>query len=81
MLKGRLRSYQGEDASGLAVTCSFRFEVRPEDEVVELVADHHSARVCESCLVLLTVHRRVHHMKVEKVIAEMATPVPLVAEV
>ena len=65
----------------LVVTCNFRFEVRGEDEVVELRSDHHSARVCESCLVLLTVHRRVHRMKVEKVIAEMATPVPLVAEV
>ncbi len=65
----------------MAVTCSFRFEVRREDEVVELQADHHTARVCMNCLVLLTVHRRVHRMKVEKVIAEMATPVPLVAEV
>ena len=65
----------------MVVTCGFRFEVRHEDEVVELVADHHTARVCESCLVLLTVHRRVHRMKVEKVIAEMAEPVPLVAEV
>ena len=67
--------------SALVVTCGFRFEVRREDEVVELRADHHTARVCESCLVLLTVHRRVHRMKVEKVIAEMAEPVPLVAEV
>ena len=66
---------------GLAVTCGFRFEVRPEDDIVELQADHHTAHVCSSCLVLLTVHRRVHRMKVEKVIAEMATPVPLVAEV
>ena len=80
-LKGRLRPIIGRDESAVAVTCNFRFEVRREDEVVELQADHHSARVCESCLVLLTVHRRVHHMKVEKVIAAMATPVPLVAEV
>ena len=65
----------------MTVTCGFRFEVRREDEVVELRADHHTARVCESCLVLLTVHRRVHRMKVEKVIAAMAEPVPLVAEV
>jgi hypothetical protein len=66
----------------LVVTCGFRFEVRGEDEVVELVDEHrHSALVCTNCLVLLTVHRRVHHMKVEKVIAEMAKPVPLVAEV
>ncbi len=81
MLKDRLRPTKAGDASGLVVTCSFRFEVRREDEVVELVSDHHIARVCESCLVLLTVHRRVHRMKVEKVIAEMAEPVPLVAEV
>ena len=82
MLKGEP---EGQLLSGLSlflvVTCGFRFEVRREDEVVELRADHHTARVCESCLVLLTVHRRVHHMKVEKVIAEMAEPVPLVAEV
>jgi len=69
------------DESALTVTCNFRFEVRREDEVVELRADHHTARVCTNCLVLLTVHRRVHRMKVEKVIAEMAEPVPLVAEV
>jgi len=63
----------------VAVTCNFRFEVRPEDEVVELQADHHTARVCMECLALLTVHRRIHHMKVEKVIVEMAEPRPLVA--
>ena len=65
----------------MTVTCGFRFEVRRDDEVVELQADHHTAHVCANCLVLLTVHRRVHRMKVEKVIAEMAEPVPLVAEV
>jgi hypothetical protein len=64
----------------MAVTCNFRFEVRPEDEVVELQADHHTARVCMECLALLTVHRRIHHMKVEKVIVEMAEPRPVLAE-
>ena len=64
----------------LAVTCGFRFEVRPENDVVELQADHHTAHVCTSCLVLLTVHRRVHRMKVEKVIAVMAEPKALVAQ-
>jgi hypothetical protein len=63
----------------VAVICGFRFEVRPEDEVVELEADHHTAHVCVACLTLLTVHRRVHHMKVEKVIVEMAERRPLVA--
>jgi hypothetical protein len=64
----------------LAVTCDFRFEVRPEDEVVELEAAHHTAHVCLECLVLLTVHRRVHHMRVEKVIVEMAEPRAVLAE-
>ena len=65
----------------MVVTCGFRFEVRGEDEVVELVDGHrHSALVCRECLVLLTVHRRVHHMKVEKVIAEMAERRPVMAE-
>ncbi len=57
------------------MTCGFRFEVRGEDEVVELVDGHrHSALVCMDCLVLLTVHRRVHRMKVEQVTVEMAEP-------
>lgn len=63
------------------MTCSFRFETRSEDEVVELMDEHrHSALVCTDCLVLLTVHRRVHSMQVEKVIAEMAEPEPLLAK-
>ena len=63
------------------MTCGFRFEVRDEDHVVELVDEHrHSALVCMECLVLMTVHRRIHHMKVEKVIAEMAEPVRVQAK-
>ncbi len=65
--------------SVLAVICGFRFEVRPEDEIVDLVADHHTVHVCVDCLALLTVHRRIHHMKVEKVIVEMAERRPVVA--
>ena len=61
----------------LAVICGFRFEVRPEDEVVVLEADHHTVHVCVDCLTLLTVHRRIHHMKVEKVIVEMAERRPV----
>ena len=63
----------------MAVICGFRFEVRPEDEVVELEADHHAVHVCVDCLTLLTVHRRVHHMKVERVIVEMAERRPFVS--
>jgi len=36
--------------------------------------------VCVDCLMLLTVHRRIHHMKVERVIVEMAEPMPVLAE-
>ncbi len=45
------------------MTCNFRFEVRPEDQIVELVVEHHTVHVCVDCLTLLTVHRRIHHMK------------------
>jgi hypothetical protein len=64
----------------LAMICNFRFEVRPEDEVVELQAEDHIVHVCLDCLALLTVHRRIHHMKVEKVIVEMAERRPVLAE-
>ena len=50
------------------MTCGFGFEVRPEDEVVRFEAGHHTVHVCVDCLTLLTVHRRIHHMKVEKVL-------------
>ncbi len=48
---------------------------------MELEAEHHTVHVCLGCLALLTVHRRVHHMIVEKVIVEMAGRRPAVAEV
>jgi hypothetical protein len=67
MLKGELKPLEVGLGLFLAVTCGFRFEVRPEDEVVVLEANHHSVHVCVDCLTLLTVHRRIHHMKVEKV--------------
>ena len=79
MLKGEVKGVRGEYESVLAVTCGFRFEVRPEDEVVVLEADHRTVHVCVDCLTLLTVHRRIHHMKVEKVIVEMAERRPLVS--
>lgn len=64
----------------MAMTCGFRFEVKPEDEIVELETDHHTAHVCVDCLTLLTVHRRIHHMNVERVIAEMAERRPVQAK-
>jgi hypothetical protein len=45
-----------------------------------LQAEHHTVKVCTDCLMLLTVHRRIHHMKVEKVIVQMAERKPVLAE-
>lgn len=56
----------------MTFTCEFRFEVRPDNEAVELQSGNHSAKVCENCLELLTIHRRIHGMKIEQVIIEMA---------
>ncbi len=54
------------------VTCAFRFEVKPEDEIVEIETGRSSALICEECLALIIVHRRIHHMKLEKIIPQMA---------
>jgi len=51
MLKGRVETVmRSEVVSVLAVTCGFRFEVRPEDEVLVLEADHHTVHVCVDVL-------------------------------
>jgi hypothetical protein len=54
------------------VTCSFRFEARSKDEIVELQAEHYTVKVCIDCQMLSRVHLRIHQMRVEKVIVEMA---------
>ncbi len=59
-------------APSMSVTCAFRFEVKPDDEVVELDMGNFSIRVCENCLTLIAVHRRIHHMKLERLIPQMA---------
>lgn len=56
----------------MSVTCAFRFEVKPDDEVVELDMGSFRVHVCENCLTLIAVHRRIHHMKLERLIPEMA---------
>jgi hypothetical protein len=78
-LRERSALWKRRVESVLAVICGFRFEVRPEDEVVVLEAGHRSVHVYVDCLTLLTVHRRIHHMKVEKVIVQMAERRPIVA--
>ena len=60
------------------VVCNFRFELRPENETVELVSGHHTARVCKECLELLAVHRRIHKMRIEQIIPLLSEHRPLV---
>ncbi len=56
----------------MLATCAFRHEQGSEQNLVELDAGSVSVRVCPRCLVLIVVHRRIHDMKVEKLIPEMA---------
>ena len=52
--------------------CAFRHEKIPEPELIEIDAGGASARICPRCLILITVHRRLHHMRLEKIVPEMA---------
>jgi hypothetical protein len=53
-------------------TCSFRHENLPERNLIELDSWGKVAKVCPDCLTLIVIHRRIHRMKVEQVISEMA---------
>ena len=52
--------------------CAFRHEKILETELVEIDAGGASVRICPNCLILITVHRRLHHMRLEKIVPEMA---------
>jgi hypothetical protein len=56
----------------MRVACAFRHERIQEAELVEIDAGGASARICPQCLILITIHRRIHHMRLEKIIPEMA---------
>jgi len=56
----------------MLVICAFRHEEIPDDVVVEIDASGASTRICHRCLILITVHRRIHHMRLEKLIPIMA---------
>ncbi len=55
------------------ITCSFRHEELPEEVMVELEMEGNTTKVCPRCLVLIAIHRRYHHMKLEKLIPEMSS--------
>ncbi len=54
--------------------CAFRHENIPEDTLVSLWSKDATASICPNCLILFVVHRRVHHMRIEQLIAKMAPP-------
>ncbi len=56
----------------MQAACAFRHENIQETELVEIDAGGASARICPQCLILITIHRRIHHMRLEKIIPEMA---------
>ena len=56
----------------MAVVCAFGHEEIPEMLTVEIEAAGTSTRICPRCLILITVHRRVHHMDLERLIPRMA---------
>ena len=56
----------------MRVPCAFRHEIIPELELIEIDAGGASAKICSRCLILITIHRRIHHMKIEKIIPKMA---------
>ncbi len=68
---GRFKPYSASPMP-LFVTCAFRHEETPDNNMVELEAKGRSARVCPRCLILITVHRRYHHMNLESLIPQMA---------
>lgn len=56
----------------VVMTCAFRFEEKPEVELIEIFDGHHTAHVCENCLALIIVHRRIHHMNIEKLLTKIS---------
>jgi len=57
----------------MLATCAFRREHVPRESLVQIEAAGYSATVCENCLTLLIVHRRYHHLNLEKLILQIST--------
>lgn len=55
----------------MSVICAFGREEIPERLTIEIEIEGSSTRVCPRCLTLITVHRRYHHMDLERLIPQM----------
>jgi len=64
--------YDQESETTCLFVCNFRHEEWPDHEAVLLEARGARARICPRCLILITVHRHYHAMKVESIIPLMA---------
>jgi len=53
--------------------CAFRREHVPVESMIEIEAAGYSATICERCLAILIVHRRYHHLNLEKLILKIST--------
>ncbi len=56
----------------MAAVCAFGREEIPDTITTEIEIGGSSTRVCPRCLTLITVHRRYHHMDLERLIPRMA---------
>jgi hypothetical protein len=52
--------------------CAFRRETLPVENLVLIEAAGRSASICENCLAILIVHRRYHHLNLEKLIVQIS---------
>jgi len=60
-------------SSLMLATCAFRREHVPVESLVQVEAAGYSATICERCLTILIVHRRYHHLNLEKLILQIST--------
>ncbi len=56
----------------ILATCAFRREHVPAESLVQIEVAGYSASICENCLTILIVHRRYHHLNLEKLILQIS---------
>jgi hypothetical protein len=57
----------------MIATCAFRREHVAVESLIRIEAAGYSATICENCLTILIVHRRYHHLNLEKLIPQIST--------
>jgi len=57
----------------MLATCAFRKENIPLESLIRIEAGGQAAAICSNCLSILIVHRRYHHLNLEKLILQIST--------